>query len=352
MGENGELGTVRRLAEQALMAMQARGIPPTPQNFAVWYEHQRGEDDALTRAIASIDESDEGFTRKRSAELYQLYGCAADHCRQVHLVSERVSGLVDDVTSKLGIATSQTRDYGERLSSLGLGLSAAIAPSELVALVRELENQTDLMHQRAGKLETELERNSREINNLKEDLANARRAATTDPLTGLGNRKLFDDVFAMEAESARASGAPLSLLVTDIDHFKLFNDRHGHQIGDAVLKLVADKLKRSVKGRDTVARYGGEEFVLLLPRTAETVAAELAEQLRAEIAKSRLVVRNRGQDLGKVTISIGVAQWQPGETPDECFRRADQALYRAKHEGRNRVVAAARTTQPVMAAVA
>ena len=352
MGENGNLDAAGRLAEQALMAMQARAIPPTPQNFAVWYEHQRGENEALARAIASIEQTKEGFTRKRSAELYRLYGCAADHCRQLHLVSERVSGLVDEVTSKLGLATSQTRDYSERLSSLGLGLNAALEPSELVVLVRELENQTELMRQRAGKLETELERNSREINNLKEDLANARRAATTDPLTGLGNRKLFDDVFAMEAASARSSGSSLSLLVTDIDHFKLFNDRHGHQIGDAVLKLVADKLKRSVKGRDTVARYGGEEFVVLLPRTGETDAADLAEQLRAEIAKSRLVVRNRGQDLGKVTISIGVAELQPGETPDNCFRRADQALYRAKNEGRNRVVAAIGMAPVAMAAVA
>ena len=350
MGEIADQGAAGRLAEQALMAMQARAIPPTPQNFAVWYQHQIGDNPTLMQAIATIDQSAEGFTTGRLIELYRLCGGVADHCRQLQLVSERVSSLVDEVTSKLGLATSQTRDYSERLSSLGHGLSAVIEPSELVALVRELENQTELMRRRAGKLETELERNSREINSLKDDLASARRAATTDPLTGLGNRKLFDDVFALEAETATSSGAPLALLVTDIDHFKIFNDRHGHQIGDAVLKLVAEKLKRSVKGRDTVARYGGEEFVVLLPRTDEAAAAQLAEQLRAEIARSRLVVRNRGQDLGKVTISIGVAELQPGETVDDCFRRADQALYRAKNEGRNRVIAAAAAVP--MAAVA
>ncbi len=334
--------TVRasRLAEQALMAMQARGIPPTPENFAIWYLHQSGGNPALGRAIAAIDKSEAGFTPARSAELCRTYTAGTDHSRQIQQVSDRVSGLVDEVTSKLGLATSQTRDYSERLSSLGSGISSVIDPGELVGLVRELENQTELMRQRAGKLEVELERNSREINDLKGDLANARRAATTDPLTGLGNRKLFDDVFAEEALEATATGAPLSLLVTDIDHFKLFNDRHGHQIGDAVLKLVADKLKRSVKGRDTVARFGGEEFVVLLPQTDEVAAAKLADQLRGEIAKSRLVVRNRGQDLGKVTISIGVAELQPGETPDTCFRRADQALYSAKHAGRNKVMAA------------
>jgi diguanylate cyclase len=329
-----------RLAEQAMLAMQTRGIPPTPENFAVWYLHQSGSNPALGRAIANIDKTEKGFTAERSAELHRHYGGSAEDSRHLLQVSDRVGSLVDEVTRKLGLASSQTRDYSERLSSLGHGIGSLIDPTEIVALVRELENQTELMRQRAGKLEVELERNSREINDLKGDLENARRAATTDPLTGLGNRKLFDEAFAEEAEEALATGTPLSLLVTDIDHFKLFNDRHGHQIGDAVLKLVADRLKRSVKGRDTVARFGGEEFVVLLPRTNEAAAAGLADQLRAEIAKSRLVVRNRGQDLGKVTISIGVAEYRPSETPDECFKRADQALYSAKHAGRNRVMVA------------
>lgn len=349
MAAIGTQSTAARLAEQALMAMQARAIPPTPQNFAVWYLHQSGDDPALTQAIAAIDQSGRGYTAEHCAELYRLHGGTADQCGQIQMVSERVHELVDEVMTKLGRATSHTRDYSARLSSLGHGLSSVIEPSELVALVRELENQTELMRRRADQLESELERNSREINNLRDDLASARRAATTDPLTGLGNRKLFDEVFAIEAETAASGGQPLSLLVTDIDHFKIFNDRHGHQIGDAVLKLVAEKLRRSVKGRDTVARYGGEEFVLLLPSTEEAAAAQLAEQLRAEIARSRLVVRNRGQDLGKVTISIGVAQLRPGESPDDCFRRADQALYRAKGEGRNRVVAADGCAAPLAA---
>jgi len=334
------LVTAGRLAEQALMAMQARGIPPTPENFAVWYLHQSGANSALGRVIATIDKSPEGFTPERSEQLCRTYGGSVAHSREILQVSEQVTGLVDEVTSKLGLATSQTRDYSERLSSLGSGISADIDPSQLIALVRELENQTELMRNRATKLEVELERNGREIDALRSHLENAQKAATTDPLTGLGNRKLFDDVLADEAAEAAATGAPLSLLVTDIDHFKSFNDTHGHQIGDAVLKLVAERLKRSVKGRDTVARYGGEEFVVILPQTDESAAARLADQLRTEIAKCRLVVRNRGHDLGKVTISIGVAEFVPDETPEACFERADKALYGAKHAGRNRVMTA------------
>jgi diguanylate cyclase len=283
------------------------------------------------------------------AELCSRFGGCDDHRREVQLISQRVGGLVADVSDKLDAATCHTRDYSARLTSLGQGLSSIMEPSDLVALVHELEHQTQLMRSRAEKLETELERNSREIIHLKDDLAMARRLATTDPLTGLGNRKLFNDVFVQEVERAIADQAPLSLLVADIDHFKQFNDRHGHQIGDAVLKLVAEKLKRSVKGRDTVARYGGEEFVVMLPDTDEACAAGLAEQLRAEIAKSRLVIRNKGKDLGKVTISIGVAEFDIQEAPECCFRRADEALYRAKNAGRNCVVTADEAALPEVA---
>lgn len=340
MGEERDPSRAGQLAQLALMAMQSRGIPPTPENFTVWYQHQASTNAPLQKAIASIDKAGKGYSPARSAELYRRHCAGNDHYRQIQMVSDRATGLVEEVSKKLGVASSQTRDYSERLSTLGNGIGAIIDPSELVALVRELEQQTDLMRERTSKLEGELERSGREINELKDDLANARRAATTDPLTGLGNRKLFDDVFADAAAEAETSEEPLSLLVTDIDHFKKFNDTHGHQIGDVVLRLVAEKLRNSVKGRDTVARYGGEEFAVILPRTAGDAAAKLADQLRAEIAKSRLVIRNRSQDLGRVTLSIGVATLQPGESTDSCFRRADEALYRAKNQGRNRVVTA------------
>lgn len=350
MDDQQDPGTISRWAQLALMAMQSRGIPPTPENFTVWYHYQAERNPALGQAIEVIDKAGTGFSPAQSAALYRQHCAGADEYRHIQQVSERVSGLVEEVTSKLGVASSQTRDYSERLSTLGSGIGAIIDPSELVGLVRDLEQQTDLMRRRASKLENELERSGREINALRGDLANARRAASTDPLTGLANRKLFDEVFSEAAAHAEATGEPLSLLVTDIDHFKKFNDKHGHQIGDVVLRLVAEKLRGSVKGRDTVARYGGEEFVVVLPRTDSAAAARLADQLRTEIAKSRLVVRSRSQDLGRVTLSIGVAMFEPGETTESCFRRADEALYRAKNEGRNRVVTAPQARSTAAAA--
>lgn len=327
-----------RFAEQALATIGSHALLPTPENFTVWYLHHAGSHPALSQAIRRLDERQSGVTADEAAALHRSFCVPSDHVNEVHAVGERVGALVEEVSLRLGVASSHTRDYSERLTTLGNGLSSTIDQGELFAMVRELEQQTELMSERVSSLQGELNQSSHEIENLKGDLANARRAASTDPLTGIGNRKLLDEAFVREAKEAVVAGESLALLVADIDHFKAFNDTHGHQIGDVVLKLVADRLKRSVKGRDTVARYGGEEFAVLLPRTTLRDAAEVAEQLRGEIAKSRLVMRNRGQELGKVTLSIGVALYRSGETTDACFKRADQALYAAKHAGRNRVM--------------
>lgn len=327
-----------RFAQQALATLESLALPPTPENFTLWYRHHAGSHPALSRAIRQLEERQTGLTADDVATLHSSFCAPSDHLSEVHAVGERVGELVDEVSRRLGVASSHTRDYSERLSTLGSGLRGPIDQGELFAMVRELEQQTELMSDRVRSLQDELNQSSHEIENLKGDLANARRAASTDPLTGIGNRKLFDETFGREAREAAASGEPLALLIADIDHFKAFNDTHGHQVGDVVLKLVANRLKRSVKGRDTVARYGGEEFAVLLPRTTIRDAVEVADHLRGEIAKSRLVMRNRGQELGKVTLSIGVARYRVGESIETCFQRADQALYAAKRAGRNRVM--------------
>jgi diguanylate cyclase len=125
----------------------------------------------------------------------------------------------------------------------------------------------------------------------------------------------------------------------DIDHFKKFNDSWGHQTGDQVLRLVANCLSDNVKGRDTAARYGGEEFVVLLRGTALADAARIADQIRHGVEGKKLVKKSTGDVLGTITISIGVAQFAPGETIEAVVRRADTCLYGAKHHGRNLVIA-------------
>ncbi|HVZ27247.1 MAG TPA: GGDEF domain-containing protein, partial [Rhizomicrobium sp.] len=149
--------------------------------------------------------------------------------------------------------------------------------------------------------------------------------------------KAFDT--AMDAALlAVGEGDNVSLMMCDIDHFKKFNDNWGHQTGDQVLRLVAQCLSDNVKGRDTAARYGGEEFAVLLRGTALSHATRLANQMRQLVEGRKLVKKSSGTTLGTITVSVGVAQFIPGDTVEEVIRRADACLYGAKQHGRNLVL--------------
>ena len=130
----------------------------------------------------------------------------------------------------------------------------------------------------------------------------------------------------------------MSLLIIDIDYFKKFNDTFGHQIGDQVLKLLAQTLTSSIKGQDLAARFGGEEFCVILPGTGVDNAVKLAEIIRNKVGKKQVLNRKTGESMGQITVSVGVAEFSYGEPLSQLILRADEAMYTAKRTGRNRVV--------------
>jgi diguanylate cyclase (GGDEF)-like protein len=151
--------------------------------------------------------------------------------------------------------------------------------------------------------------------------------ADRDGLTGIANRRKFDAFLQQAAERAHATGGRLGLALIDVDHFKAYNDANGHQAGDDVLIRIARALSESVRGDTLVARYGGEEFAIVAPGCGLDDVRHLAERIRAHVAEAA----------DGMTVSIGVSELHPGETPTDCVARADAALYRAKSAGRNRV---------------
>jgi diguanylate cyclase (GGDEF)-like protein len=160
--------------------------------------------------------------------------------------------------------------------------------------------------------------------------------ATTDALTGLYNRRRILERFEEECERARRGSAGMSCIMLDADHFKQVNDEYGHLKGDEVLRMIADRSRATLRLYDILGRYGGEEFLALLPGTDLETARAAAERIRQAVAAD-LILRTSAGTLRPTTVSLGVAQWQPGDTVDSVIHRADEALYRAKAGGRNRV---------------
>ena len=162
-----------------------------------------------------------------------------------------------------------------------------------------------------------------------------------DSLTGMFNRRYLGQVLDNEIRHAGRTGEPVSLIIADIDHFKLFNDRYGHETGDKVLKALGCLMNLTFRVRDIPCRYGGEEFLIVLPETNLVSAAIRAERLVGQV--SQLKIEGFSGLMDSLTISVGVASYpEHGEVAQELIRRADDALYQAKDLGRNRVVRASR----------
>jgi diguanylate cyclase (GGDEF)-like protein len=196
---------------------------------------------------------------------------------------------------------------------------------------------------------TERRRSERDLTSLAEQLAekNAQlerlnrrleRAVTTDPLTGIGNRRHMMRAIEMVHSEATESGSHYGLLVVDIDHFKRFNDHHGHQVGDRGLVHVTRTVREHLRASDYVFRYGGEELVVLAPTADSRDIARLGRRLCDAVRQTPMVLS--GDDTARITVSIGTAYYDPSEAVnwDDVLRRADHALYAAKDRGRDQVV--------------
>jgi diguanylate cyclase len=332
------------LAKTALALMAECSVIATPDNFELFYAYASGENPAITQAMGALISARRPFTPDILMDLRLRCLSGARAARAMEDLGSNMRCVIDDVLGKLEASARDTSNYKNTLSAatgeLGAGFGEGNrTPADLRALVDGLIAATRAMEVRTRSLEGELQVSSQQVNELRSKLDNVRKESLTDPLTGIANRKAFDDaVHQVLEQMAMGNGEEVALLLCDIDHFKTFNDTWGHQTGDQVLRLVASCLADNVKGRDTAARYGGEEFAVLLRGTGLVAATRVANQIRESVRTKKLVKKSTGEILGTITISVGVAQFMPGESVDSAIRRADACLYGAKHHGRNLVI--------------
>jgi diguanylate cyclase len=249
-------------------------------------------------------------------------------------MANRIEAVHEAIASAMATANA----YSGTLQSASGDLGREMTETELRAMAQKLLGETRRMQDANASLEQKLEASREDISALQRDLDEVRRESMLDPLTKIYNRKSFDEGLLKAFNEAAENGAPLCLMLLDIDHFKRFNDTWGHQTGDQVLRLVAMTLKSNIKGKDMAARYGGEEFAAVLPETDLEGAVIVADNIRKAVQAKELLKRSTNEKLGRITASFGVAMYKPGDTPSTLIERADRCLYAAKHAGRNRVI--------------
>jgi len=252
--------------------------------------------------------------------------------KNVEAVLLRICSLVQDHVADAAGYNDRLKGANQKLSQLG--------PSEPIdEIVLSLIKNNQDMQSKVMTLSDKLDESRTQIIQLQSSLAKAEEFGLKDALTGIGNRRYFDNSLADEIALASDQGHDLCLVIADLDHFKRINDGFGHVVGDTLLKIFAELLTSNLKGQDHVARYGGEEFAVLFPRTRLTDAVSVAEQIRKQLEGKQWVIGRSGERVGTLTASFGLASLGPGETGASLVQRADAMLYKAKAKGRNRVEA-------------
>jgi diguanylate cyclase len=323
----------------ALPLMSKQMAAAHPISYAVWYEYVSGMNAALKRDLDARQLAGQLLNDAQTVELFRKHVADVDEGALNRLQLE-LHRLLSEVAQSAKDSHQQTADYGATLDEFSQALSTRRQerPDDpLQQTLRLVAQQTFQIKATIATLQQEFYRSRSEVEQLRRELEHMREEVHTDVLSGLLNRKGFDETLHELLNQANEEQLSLCLVLLDIDDFKRVNDNYGHLFGDRVIRAVGQVLKTNTKGRDVAARYGGEEFALLLPQTPVAGARALAEEIRGVIEKASIHRQDSAQTVGKITLSAGVSLYHLGEPADNFICRADEALYASKKQGKNRV---------------
>src|SRR5262249_5448908 len=297
--------------------------PATPRHYEVWYTYATGYNPSLNQTVNETLARTGTLSKADIDQIYETYISPNRFTDRIGHVNSQRRGEIEKVMAMIGAAAGTATSYGENPANVSRKLGLAADEPAVRAIVESLVEATQQMQKNNEALEARLHASKKEITQLQENLEIVRTESLTDPLTSLYNRKFFDEVLAKAIAEARDARGQLALVMTDVDHFKRFNDSYGHVTGDQVLRLLAISVKQNVKGQDAAARYGGEEFAIVLPNTTLRDAVTVGDHIRRAVMNKELMKRSTGENLGRVTISAGVAALRGGDTSATLIERAD-----------------------------
>jgi diguanylate cyclase len=321
-------------ALKALDRIKTLGLPPSPMNYEIWFSYFSGHHKALNRAIDALPEPS-------SAALQRVYDDFLSPNRflsRVHKVSDSLRNEAGQLVDLIEQAHESHADYRDSLADATRSLGPRAETMTIETVINELVRSTNEIIRTNGVLQAQLKRSETQVHDLQVSLEQVQTESMTDVLTATLNRAAFDRTLAAMTVRAEKSGEPLCLMLIDIDHFKHFNDRHGHLVGDDVLRLAAMILKQNVRNGDIVARLGGDEFAVVLPATPLAVAHRVSDGVLQAVTEHKVVRKSTQEQLGQMSVSIGVAQFAAGMSVEDVIQTADSRLYAAKRAGRNRIV--------------
>ena len=323
--------------KKAVPLMIKYQIPTTPTNYALWYTYVAQTNPQLNAALDSTLAKN-GACSPLSSDLLYHEHLASQTERDMDTMKQSLEAMVTELDTSMQDTLNGTGNFQSVLDKSFNKLlkfeDEGLCIEETVALVRELVKGANDIRQSTSFFRNQLTDAEKEIAELKQHLEKSRAEAYHDALTGILNRRAFDE----ELRHLLEQGNPFCLIILDVDRFKKINDEFGHLFGDQVLKAIARRVEDGCKPPYQGFRIGGEEIAVLLPGTTMAVARQFAESLRRAVEKLIVMDRKTGQRFNSVTASFGVTAYQSGDGYAEIMRRADDQLYHAKDLGRNRVM--------------
>ena len=326
---------------KAVPLMVKYNIAVTPANYALWYSYVSGNHPKLNQKLDSALRTFGTCPPALSRDLFEEFLSDKD-LELFDSVAEDINAVVAEVEKNVGQTLNSACDFSEILNSCNQELSdfskEDASERDILELVNKLSEESKSMQHTTERFQQQLRAAYQEISKLRSELNESKRAASKDGLTGLNNRKSFDEDLDLLCNSHH-SVLKLYLTIVDIDNFKQFNDDFGHQKGDLVLKVVAERLKKHADELNAAYRYGGEEFCILSQFKDKRSAVNYLEKIRVDIERLALKDNKTGKSLRSISASFGVAEFD-GESCEMFIERADKALYKAKESGRNCIIVA------------
>lgn len=328
----------QRIFVQLIDIFEEQSINPMPLNYYIWYQYYKGDHPKFRQEMDSALNDPFGYNDRLGRRLFDEYFSSDESGSDFDRAFKR---LINMVVKKMNVWSDRLEDHTKTLGECADTLSKPdIDAKKLKELTNSVLNTASSMKKSSEEFQKEMLDTNEEILTLRQQLIEARAETMTDELTEIGNRKAFNNAIRDLTETELENPESLLLIITDIDHFKRFNDTFGHLVGDSVLRYFANLMKKTRADNETVCRYGGEEFAILLSHSSLEAAEIRANQVRKTLESAKLKHKDSAKGLGTITASFGVASFKGDdkETIDDWIKRADDALYKAKSNGRNQVI--------------